>query len=530
MPGSEYRELVRSFLDLRWQLDPVTATQSGVTAHNGTLGHFTRNDARVAVSALKAMSIAFEGLELDDVQDSIDCTAVLNDIRVSLARLEKEKPHELNPEFHLSHLLNGLFALVMRGDQSPDERGRALALRLLDTPRFLKDAAATLTRPAEIFTQTGLSVAAGGSALLREAIPEFAASLGSETRRAIEDAMPPARAALQEFHDFLAGELADRSDGDFAIGRDAFDFRLHYEHALQETAPELLRYGESLVTEVEADLAARAEKMAGLPWRALADKLRGDHPDASGLVAHYAREMERARQFVAEHGLVTIPRGALEVVATPSFMRPLIPFAAYDPPGAFAEDRRGLFYVTVPDPSQIKDHCRHEIACTALHEGYPGHHLHFLATQREESPVRRVVGSPLTIEGWALYCEELMTTEGFLASPEEIFFQKLHLLWRAARIVLDVKLHTAGLSASAAVDYLSNTAGVGRASAESEVRRYCSSPGYQLCYAVGRRELLRLRDDYRRRAGASFSLGRFHDEVMSYGGLPIALSRWGMGL
>jgi uncharacterized protein (DUF885 family) len=69
-----------------------------------------------------------------------------------------------------------------------------------------------------------------------------------------------------------------------------------------------------------------------------------------------------------------------------------------------------------------------------------------------------------------------------------------------------------------------------RASAEAEVRRYCAWPTYQLSYAVGCRELLRLRDAYRKRKPGGNSLRPFHDEVMRYGGLPVALARWGMDL
>jgi uncharacterized protein (DUF885 family) len=461
----------------------------------------------------------------------VDQTAVLNDLRVAVARFERERPHELNPEFHLTHLLSGLFALLVRAERPAVERARALAGRLLDTPRFLDDARATLTRPAPIFTETAVSVAKGGHALLREAIPAFAASLPVAERELIEESLPPAREALVGFQDFLAGELTERSDGDFAIGREAFDFRLAFEHAVGETAPGLLRYGEALVAEVEADLARRAEAIApGTPWRALAERLRAVHPAADALVERYRSEMERARQFVVDRGLVSVPDGPLDVIATPTFMKPLIPFAAYDPPGAFSADRRGWFYVTLPDAGQVRDHCVHEIACTALHEGYPGHHLQFLAAQSLNSPVRRVVSSPVTVEGWALYCEELMSDEGFLAKPEEAFFQRLHLLWRAVRIVLDVKLHTGGMAVAEAVGYMTRTLGIGRASAEAEVARYCGAPAYQLCYAVGRRELVKLRDDYRARAGAAFSLRAFHDEVLRYGGLPVSLIRWGMGL
>ncbi len=135
----------------------------------------------------------------------------------------------------------------------------------------------------------------------------------------------------------------------------------------------MLRYGEALVREVEEELERRAAAIApGVPWRALIEQLRGQHPLASGLVDAYAAEMERAKRFVVERGLARVPDGALEVVATPDFMAPLIPFAAYDPPGAFAEARTGTFYVTVPREGEPREHCVHELAATALHEGTPG--------------------------------------------------------------------------------------------------------------------------------------------------------------
>jgi len=526
-----FRELVPSYLDLRWQLDPVAATQAGVAGHDARLGVFAKPQVKVALAALKAMSAAFEYGETVSLEEEIEQTAVLNDLRLTIARLEREKPHELNPEFHLSHLFDGLFSLLRRTDRTVEERGRALAGRLLDTPRFLRDARATLGRPALVFTETAQAVAAGGQTLFGEAIPEFAARLSPIARQAVLEALQAARPEMEEFVAFLGGELADRSDADFAIGRERFDFRLHFGHALRETAPQVLRYGEALIKETECDLERRAEALApGVPWRALVERLRQRHPGRGDLVAAYAGAMERSRRFVAERGLASIPDGPLDVVATPSFMQPLIPFAAYDPPGAFSEQRTGWFYVSVPDEAQLREHSVHELALTALHEGFPGHHLQHLVAQAQPSPVRRVVWTPLTVEGWALYCEEMMGEEGFLAHPEEAFFQRLHLLWRAVRVVLDVRLHTMGMSVAEAVRYMMETLDLARDSAEAEVRRYCANPGNPLCYAVGRRELLRLRDDWRARAGAGYSLRRFHDEVLAYGGLPISLMRWGMGL
>lgn len=531
MSPPSYRELVRSYLDLHWQLDPVAATQAGVAGHDARLAEFSKPQIKVALAALKAMAAAFEGCDAESLADEVDQTAVLNDLRATIARFEKERPHETSAEFHLSYLFNGLFALLLRTDQPPEARGQALAGRLGATPRFLADARAALKRPAKVFTETALAVAAGGRALFGEAIPEFASALSPATRQAVTEALGDARTALEEFVAFVGGELLDRSDADFAIGRKQFDFRLHFEHALRETAPELLRFGEALIREQQAELTRRAATLApGVPWRALVERLRAEHPARAALVAEYAGAMERARRFVSDKNLVTIPPGKLEVIATPSFMRPLIPFAAYDPPGAFAAARTGWFYVSVPEPAALREHSAHELATTALHEGFPGHHLQFLAAQAQPSPIRRVVSTPLSLEGWALYCERMMGEEGFYTHPEEAFFQQLHMLWRAVRVVLDVKLHTGGMTVEEAVRLMMEMLDLGRESAEAEVRRYCCNPATALCYAVGCHELVRLREDWRRRAGQGFTLRAFHDDVLSYGGLPVSLMRWGMGL
>ncbi len=531
MPPLDYRELVRSYLDLRWQLDPVAASQAGVEGHDARLADFSKPQVKAAVAALKAMAAAFEEGEAGSLAEEVDQTAVLNDLRTAIARLEKEKPYERNPEAHLTHLFDGLFVLLTRTDRSVEARGRALAGRLAATPRFLDDAKAALGRPPRVFCETALDVAAGGRALFEEAIPAFAGTLSPPARQAALEALATAREALEAFTAFVGGELTDRSDGDFAVGRKQFDFRLSYEHALRDSAPVLLRYGEALVREVQRDLETRAAVLApGVPWRELVERLRTNHPARVDLVAAYAAAMERARRFVVERGLASVPEGPLEVVATPSYMQPLIPFAAYDPPGAFGEARVGWFYVSVPEDALLGEHSVHELAMTALHEGFPGHHLQHLVAQAQPSPVRRVVWTPLSVEGWALYCEGRMAEEGFLTTREEAFFQSLHLLWRAVRVVLDIRLHTEGMSVEQAVRYMMETLGLARESAEAEVRRFCGHPANALCYAVGRRELLRLRDDYRARAGSAFSLRRFHDEVLSYGGLPISLMRWGMGL
>ena len=537
MAVGQFREVERSYFDLRWHLDPVAATQAGVTAHDDRFGRFSPAALAPHLAALKSISAALEEAAVPSLDDEIDRTALLNDIRVTVRRLERERPQAKNPGFWLSHLLGGLHFLMLRRDRTAAEQARAVASRLEDLPAFLEDARTTLVEPVRVFVATALQVIEGGLDLVKQVAATVAERAPEQAER-LAAATDAAVAALGAFTRDLWRWLETASDH-FALGEDDFNFRLHYEHVLRDTAPELWRYGLHLKEEVEADLAARARRLDGRGrWHDVVDRLRAEHPTEETLVDAYAREMTRARDFVGQRGLAALPAAPLDVVQTPAFMRPVIPYAAYDSPGAYSTDRTGWFYVTVPDarlPAEqreriLRDHCRFELAATALHEGYPGHHLQLVHAQAQPSHVRKNIWTPLTVEGWALYCEDMMGEEGFYASEEELLFQRVHLLWRAMRILLDVGLHTRGMTFHQAVTQLVEQLHVDPANAEAEVRRYCAEPAYPLCYAVGRRELLKLRDDYRASSGGDFTLRRFHDAILQYGGLPVTLIRWGLGL
>jgi len=537
MPLGAFPDLERSYRDVRWSLDPVAATQAGVTTHDHRYGRYSSAALAPHLAALRALAAALEEAETEALDEEIDRTALLNEIRVTLRRFERERAQAKNPGFWLAHLLGGLHFLMQSRDRSAAVRAAAILGRLEDVPAFLDDARAALTEPVRLFAETALRVAEGGIELVREVAATVAGESPALAPR-LRAAGDAGVAALTSFQGDL-GRWLDTGSDSFAMGEDDFDYRLHFEHALRDTAPELWRYGHHLQQEIEADLAVRARRLQdGGDWHAVVDRLRADHPTAATLVQSYAREMARARDFVAARGLAPILDAPLDVVPTPAFMRPLIPFAAYDSPGPYSIDRTGWFYVTVPDPRLaagqqervLRDHCRFELPATALHEGYPGHHLQLVHAQQQPSHVRKYVWTPLTVEGWALYCEEMMGDEGFYSSEEEIFFQRVHLLWRAVRIILDVGLHTRAMTFEHAVDQLVEVAHLDRANAEAEVRRYCAEPVYPLCYAVGRRELLRLRDDYRTARGTDFTLPGFHKSILQYGGLPVALMRWGMNL
>jgi hypothetical protein len=531
-------DLCRSYLDLKYHFDPAAGSIVGLVAEDARLGRFDPQAIREHISALRSVAGAVEELEPDTLAAEIDRTALLGEIRTAIFRLEHEQPNVRNPGFWLGHLFQGLYALLARTETDPAERAPAVAARLADTPAFLDSGRATISEPPAVFVDMALSMLGGGGELIAQVVSVFgsaAPTLADELKRVGQKALE----SLVSFGAALKGEIEPNPDPNaFAIGEEQFSRRLHHEHALMAGPPELWRYGLHLQEEVTQEIIALAARIDPRPWRELIDHLRDQTPEPDELLGAYRSELDRACDFVRQHNLVRVPDGNVQVVPTPAFLTSLVPFAAYEPPPIFLQQRTGRFYVTRPDPSlppgafsqQRRGHCRHAIPVMAAHEVYPGHHLQLLTSEGLDSEVRRHVWSPVMVEGWALYSEQLMSEAGYYESDEVRLFQLVNLLWRAIRVVLDVGLHTRGMTPAEAVDYLVEHLPIERLSAEAEVRRYCAWPTYQLCYAVGRRELLRLREAYQEREAASFDPRRFHDELMSYGGIPVSLARWGMDL
>ncbi|MFI5328208.1 MAG: DUF885 family protein, partial [Candidatus Rokuibacteriota bacterium] len=304
--------------------------------------------------------------------------------------------------------------------------------------------------------------------------------------------------------------------------------RLHHEHALRSTAPELWRYGLRLVEEAGAAMQEAAIKLSpGVAWAETGRRLRMEQP-ALPLLEAYADEIGGARGFRAVSGLVAVPPTELHVERTPTHLQHFLPAVWCVPPGPEERGRPGRLYVSDADSGAA--HSRHETWAWAAAEAWPGHFLQRETAAAQRSLVRKYLWTPLTVRGWALYAEELLAEAGFAGGKESRLIGLMRRLRAAVRVILDVGLHTRGMTPAEGVSYAVEHLAVDHDEAMEMVRRASARPTYALADAVGRRELLQLRESWRARAGPGAPVRAFHDAVLAYGGLPVSLIRWGMGL
>jgi uncharacterized protein (DUF885 family) len=346
---------------------------------------------------------------------------------------------------------------------------------------------------------------------------------------ALRSAMDNAKSAVNDFADFLERELLPRSRGVYAVGEEHYNLLLKKKHFLAHDARSLLALGEELFTKTKQDLAALADELApGKDIEEVARQIQSNHPPLDQVLFAYQRAMESAREFVKETNLVSFPpKEELHVVPTPEFRRHEIPFAAYLSPSPKDSNQVGYYYVTpVSDDDLLREHNWVGLENTSVHESYPGHHLQFSVANSipAASTLPRLMNeSSVFYEGWALYCEQLMQEQGFLKSTEHRFVMLKDRLWRALRIIIDVKTQTGKMTYDEAADLMVRELHFPRAQACADLNWYSQSPSGPMGYALGWSIINRLRAEEQARLGNRFDLREFHDKLLSAGSISLPL-------
>ena len=525
--NNAFDKLQQEYYQAWFRFHPEEAASVGLEAYAGLLKTYNEDDIGALISLDQKMHSALDEIDAEalDQDRYIDYQLMKSAVSVELHDLQELDWRYRNPLAYVP--VGAVYQLLIH--PVPDVQ-KAIKHRLEAIPGYLRGARTLLSlmpdRVVAVWLQSAVQQCEVGADFIRNLGRHPLISEKFTNPARLQPLFDDASHALDEFAHFLQQDIAPQAAGDFAVGRDRFNRLLHENHFLDVEADTVLAFGEKLFAETEAELKAQAESMqAGADTSTLLQQIKQQHPRPEQLLDSYRKRMREASKWLHKHDLVTIPdTESLHIQDTPEFLRPLIPFAAYEPPMPVDKKQRGLYYVTTSeDEALLAEHNLYSIDLTSVHESYPGHHLQFVTANlhHAENMTRSVHASASLYEGWALYCEDLMEEQGFLNRKEHRFIMLRDRLWRALRVIIDVKIHAHGMSLDEASRLMVAKLGFEQQQADSELAWYSTAPTVPLCYATGY-ELIKAVREYQQQQD-DFELKSFHDALLKQGSIALPL-------
>jgi uncharacterized protein (DUF885 family) len=518
--------------------EPAYATHLGIHAWDDRLADPSRERVLQDIATDRAHLATIEAIDATELsaEAAFERELELHHLRLSLYRAETLRIWERRST-GASALGDALFPLFTRDFAPLPERLDAIAARLDAAPRFLREyRTRTVVPQVQPWLEIELRASASVPGFLDEILAAADAAdttgpkLPAGARARLVRAIDRSKVAIEDQAEWIR-EILPGAVPDWAIGREQYAelLALRAFDGLDDDA--ILEIGWQQLEHNHAMRAAAAREIdPDATESAVVERVKDDHPATfDEALSGYRDAMARARQHLIDRDLATIPSDErVEVIATPPYLRGVLPFAAYFEPARWDRSPIGIYVVTPDvdgDPGAMREHYRAAISNTSIHEAYPGHHLQLALGGRHPSLTRAQVEAPEFVEGWGMYSEQMMREEGFDDAPAFRVALATDAIWRAARIVLDVRMHRGELSIEEATDFLIEHTGFERPNALAEARRYTYTPTYNLSYLLGKVLLLNLREEERRRLGAAFSLRDFHDALLNGGSLPVSFHR-----
>ena len=536
---AEFNRLTDRFFDEAFfRFDPAAATASGFHQYDKQLSSESRSEIQAQIDALHRFEREVAGFDAHGLSPFIanDRDLVLSQIRGSLLSLETVRRWEKNPDTYSSGVTSAIFVIMSRNFAPASERLKSVIEREKLIPRVFQSARENLKNPPRIYTQIALEQIPGIVSFFQNDVPKAFqsvsdASLLAEFHKSNQTVID----ALNQYQTYLKNDLLPRSQGDFRIGADTYRKKLLYDEMVDIPIDRLLEMGyQDLHRNQEMFKHVAAEIDPKRTPQQILDELERDHPPAAKLLETFRGVLGGLRGYIQQHNIVTIPSQVLPIVEeTPPFMRALTT-ASMDTPGPYEEvAKEAYFNVTLPDPGwqpkEVEEYLegfnRGTIISTAVHEVYPGHYTQFLWLPKVPTKARKLLGCSSNAEGWAHYTEQMMLDEGYgNGDPKLRLGQLQDALLRDARYIAGIQMHTGKMTMEQARDFFVNEGYQVRPVAEKEAKRGTSDPTY-LVYTLGKLEILKLRDDYKKMQGSKFSLRQFHDAFIAQGTPPIKIVR-----
>jgi uncharacterized protein (DUF885 family) len=530
---------------LAWR--PQAGTALGFHQYDGKITDFSRASLDRELVRLKDFDsrLAEQDASKLSPQASRDYRLLRAAVRRELFSFEDMQIYSRNPMTYAGALDINIY---IKRDFAPLEaRVRSITTILERAPDTFAAARANLEPAlARPLVETAIEQANGAADFLgKDLVAALKTLTNAQVMAQFTAANDKAITELRNFSTYLKEQKLPAANDHFALGREKYVKLLASGEMVTIPPEQLLEIGMRELRRNQQLFAEAAKVIAPQKTPAgVYQSIQKEHPTEQNLIPDTAKNLEMIRQFLIAHHIITIPSPVRARVAeTPQYMR-ATSFASMDTPGPFeTKATEAYYYVTPTEPDwtpQQKEEWLtafnyYDIDVTSIHEAYPGHYVQFLCLNASPAnKLEKIFGSYAFIEGWAHYTEQMMLDEGFGGSSADgtdrvraakyRVAQADEALLRLCRLCVSLQMHCQGMTVDQATKFFQDNCYFEEKPARQEAVRGTFDPEY-LYYTVGKLEILKLREDYRKQERTRFSLQKFHDEMLRHGAPPLRLLR-----
>ena len=437
-------------------------------------------------------------------------------------------PEATDPQVYVNECSTGIFSLLKKEYDTPRVRALAATARLKQMPFVIEKAKSNLTKPVQLYARLAIDSARSIDGLFNDSMMSLAKDLTPAEKNALVAARDAALKSIHGFADWLEQRLPGMVPFK-PMGAENYNYLLKNVYLLPLDAGQVEMLGQTELARYRALESLLSDPSLADPNPARSKSIPTDQQD---FLKKYESRQAEMIEFLKSRHLVTMPSylGPFQIRQLPEAFKPTSPGGFMNPPGVYDKDNTGFYFIPTYNPASKNFYIRAAIEDPRPilgHEGIPGHFLQLSIANHIADEIRRQHSDGIIIEGWALYTEEMLMRTGLYPDNSVAQAQILRLSrYRAARIGVDVNLHTGKWTFEQAVKYFMEAGGLDREAAEGEAAGAASNPTQKITYITGKWQIMRLLGRYRDKKGSSFQLGQFHDDLLKNGSLPLSIVEW----
>lgn len=538
-----FEKLSEEFIDgyLAWR--PQSGVSLGYHQYDGKIADYSKASIDAEIARLKDFDTKFS--EIDSASLSTkkyyDWKMLHSNIKRELLNFENFDVYTKNPMTYAGAIDVSIY--IKRNFAPLEQQIKSIIAIENQAPKLYEDAKANLQDSLALpHIQLAIEIAKGSASFLGNDLLVALKDVKNDSlMKAFNVANKKAIDAINGYVSFLEKEKLPKANNDYAIGKENYQKMLLYGEGITMSAEEILAIGLKELQKEQASFNAAAKIIN--PNKKPIDvynDMQKEHPTAARLIPDSKKNLEAIRQFLIDNKIVTMPSEVrVKLEETPAFAR-ATSTASMDTPGPFeTKATEAYYYITPVDskwtPKQAEDWLAqfnfYTTDVVSVHEAYPGHYTQFLHLNASDaSKIQKIFGSYAFIEGWAHYTEVMMLDAGFGNSGDPIKAAKYRMaqsgeaLLRLCRLCVSIKTHCYGMNVEDATTFFMSNWYQGEKSSSQEALRGTYDPGY-LFYTLGKLQILKLQEDYKKQEGNNYNLQKFNDAMLDNGMPPIQIMR-----